>query len=142
MHNLFDLLAYTPDLTRVYFAKTISPGFREMIMLTVASTNDCHLWTNAHSRFGRIAGLTDKEINNIGHLKRENIDEKVWIALIWVRNYLLFEGNLPDKSVEDNFYKTYSLNEQKAIFATLKLMLFFNMLANLFDKKGSRLLKI
>lgn len=43
MHNLFDLLAYTPDLTRVYFAKTISPGFREMIMLTVASTNDCHL---------------------------------------------------------------------------------------------------
>jgi hypothetical protein len=43
VHNLFDLLAYTPDLTRVYFAKTISPGFREMIMLTVAGTNDCNL---------------------------------------------------------------------------------------------------
>jgi hypothetical protein len=55
---------------------------------------------------------------------------------------MLFEGSLPDKSVEDNFYKTYSLSEQKAIFATMKLMLFFNMLTNVFDKKGSRLLKI
>lgn len=43
IHNLFDLLFYTPDLIRVYVAKTISPRFRELIMLTVASTNDCHL---------------------------------------------------------------------------------------------------
>jgi hypothetical protein len=66
----------------------------------------------------------------------------VWIALIWVRHYMLYEGNFPDKNVEDNFYKTYSQREQKAIFATLKHMLFFNMLTNVFDKKGSRLLKI
>jgi hypothetical protein len=40
-HNLVDLLTYTPDLMRVYFGRAISPGFREMIMLTVASANDC-----------------------------------------------------------------------------------------------------
>jgi hypothetical protein len=64
------------------------------------------------------------------------------MALIWARHYVLFEGDFPDKSVEDNFYRTYSVNEQKAVFATLKLMHFFNMLTNVFDKKGSRLLKI
>jgi hypothetical protein len=42
LHNLFDLLTYTPDLIRVYFGRAISPRFREMIMLTVASTNDCN----------------------------------------------------------------------------------------------------
>jgi hypothetical protein len=42
LHNLVDLLTYTPDLIRVYFGRAISPGFREMIMLTVASTNDCN----------------------------------------------------------------------------------------------------
>jgi alkylhydroperoxidase/carboxymuconolactone decarboxylase family protein YurZ len=42
MHNLFDLLTHTPDLIRVYFGRAISPGFREMIMLTVAITNDCN----------------------------------------------------------------------------------------------------
>jgi hypothetical protein len=43
LHNLMELLACVPELVRVYFGKTISPGFREMIMLTVASTNDCKL---------------------------------------------------------------------------------------------------
>ncbi len=42
LHNLVELLTYTPDLIRVYFGRAISPGFREMIMLTVASTNDCN----------------------------------------------------------------------------------------------------
>jgi len=27
----------------VYLGKVIAPGFREMIMLTVASSNDCYL---------------------------------------------------------------------------------------------------
>jgi hypothetical protein len=42
LHNLFDLLTYTPDLIRVYFGRAISPSFREMVMLTIASTNDCN----------------------------------------------------------------------------------------------------
>ena len=41
LHNLLDLLTYTTDLARVYLGRSISPRFREMIMLTVASTNDC-----------------------------------------------------------------------------------------------------
>jgi len=41
LSNLFELLTYTPDLARVYLAKSISPRLREMIMLTVASSNDC-----------------------------------------------------------------------------------------------------
>jgi hypothetical protein len=43
LHNLYDLITYTPDLIRVYLGRAISPRFREMIMLTVASTNDCNL---------------------------------------------------------------------------------------------------
>lgn len=43
VHNLFELISFTPDLIRVYFAKIISPRFRELIMLTVASANDCHV---------------------------------------------------------------------------------------------------
>jgi hypothetical protein len=43
LHNLADLLTYTPDLFRVYIGRAISPAFREKIMLTVAGSNDCHL---------------------------------------------------------------------------------------------------
>jgi hypothetical protein len=42
LHNLLDLLTYTSGLVRVYLGRSISPRFREMIMLTVASANDCN----------------------------------------------------------------------------------------------------
>jgi hypothetical protein len=44
--------------------------------------------------------------------------------------------------VDETFSRTYPPGEQKAIFATLKLMQFFNMLMNVFNKKGSRLLRM
>jgi hypothetical protein len=62
--------------------------------------------------------------------------------LHWARTYVLFEGDFPDKNVDEAFSRTYPPGEQKAIFATLKLMLFANMLMNLFSKKGSRLLRM
>jgi hypothetical protein len=48
----------------------------------------------------------------------------------------------PDKNVDEDFGRTYPPSERKAIFATLKLMMFFNMLVNVFNKKGSRLLRM
>lgn len=59
----------------------------------------------------------------------------------WARTYVLFEGDFPDKSVDEAFCRAYQPGEQKAVFATIKLMLFANMLMNLFSKKGSRLLR-
>ncbi len=92
-------------------------------------------------RFGRTAGLTRDEIGRIGRLDREGFDDRLWIALNWVRTWLLFEGTFPDRSVDDRFRTAYGPREQRDIFATVKLMMFFNMIMNLFDKRGSRLLK-
>jgi len=41
-HSLCGLLGHLPGICRVYAGRTVSPRFREMIMLTVASTNDCN----------------------------------------------------------------------------------------------------
>lgn len=78
---------------------------------------------------------------HLGRLEKENFDERQWTALNWVRTYILFEGDFPDSSVDENFRRTYPPGDQKAIFATLKLMLFFNMVFNMFSRKGSYLLK-
>ena len=59
----------------------------------------------------------------------------------WVRSYVLYEGEFPDGTVDAAFRAVCTPKEQKAVFATLKCMLFFNMLFNVFDRKGSRLLK-
>jgi hypothetical protein len=75
-------------------------------------------------------------------MKKEDFDEQFWVALSWARTYVLFEGSFPDESVDEAFRRAYSTAERKAIFATLKLMLFFNMLMNVLDRRGSRLLKM
>ncbi|HPI93484.1 MAG TPA: hypothetical protein PLT09_10070 [Deltaproteobacteria bacterium] len=78
---------------------------------------------------------------HLGRLERENFDELQWAALNWVRTYILYEGDFPDSSVDEKFRSAYPLGDQKAIYATLKLMLFFNMMCNMFNRKGSYLLK-
>ncbi len=93
-------------------------------------------------RFGRTAGLEKGEIRNLARLEKEDFDGRTWVALSWVRTYVLFEGDFPDSDLDETFRSAYPPGEQKAVFATLKLMLFFNMLMNVFDRKGSRLLRM
>jgi len=52
------------------------------------------------------------------------------VALQWVRNYLVYEGNPPDAEIAREFANLYSPKEQVSIFAIFKLMFFFNMLVN------------
>ncbi|MEW6080130.1 MAG: hypothetical protein AB1724_20155 [Thermodesulfobacteriota bacterium] len=40
-YRLFDLTRYAWPLARVYGLRTISPGFREKIMITTALANNC-----------------------------------------------------------------------------------------------------
>lgn len=63
-------------------------------------------------------------------LTPEKFDYKEWVALQWVRNYLVYEGNPPDAEIAREFENCYSLKEQVCIFAIFKLMFFFNMLVN------------
>ena len=43
LFRLLDLLQYSGDIAEVYLKKTISPAFREKIMLTSAIANNCHM---------------------------------------------------------------------------------------------------
>ena len=42
LHNLINLIGYTPDIIRVYAGRSLSPRLREMIMLNVSIIDDCH----------------------------------------------------------------------------------------------------
>jgi hypothetical protein len=63
-------------------------------------------------------------------LKQEDFDYREWVALQWIRNYILFEGDMPDSKLVGEFKRLYSKKEQVRIFALVKMMLFSNMLSN------------
>ncbi|MEW6080131.1 MAG: hypothetical protein AB1724_20160 [Thermodesulfobacteriota bacterium] len=64
------------------------------------------------------------------NLSRDHLDHREWVALQWVRTYLVFAGNFPDPDLSAEFDRLYSPEERVSIFAVFKLMLFFNMLMN------------
>ena len=68
-------------------------------------------------------------------LKPENMEHREWVALQWLRTYLLFEGVFPAKKLPVEFKQLYSSREQTAIFGTFKIMFFFNMLSTTFLKE-------
>ena len=43
LHNSFELMKYTGTLLGVYTVRTVSPEFREKIMLTTTFANDCYV---------------------------------------------------------------------------------------------------
>ncbi len=48
----------------------------------------------------------------------------------WIRDYIVFEGDFPNRESAREFEQMYSKKEQVCIFALIKMMLFSNMLGN------------
>jgi len=88
----------------------------------------------AHQRFGRIAGLSDKEMKDLVDLSPDRFARRERVALQWVKTYLLYEGAMPDPVLNTDFEGLYASTERVDIFAVFKLMLFFNMLASTIRK--------
>ena len=135
LYSLIDLLRYTLPIFMVYVFKTIPAKFREKIMIATALGNSCNHWLAAHKRFGRVAGLTSQQIDDLVALNPENFEHREWIALQWLRTFLIFEGKFPDPQLNSEFEQLYSRREQVYIFSIFKGMFFFNVLATTFVKE-------
>jgi len=75
-------------------------------------------------------------MDNLKELKEGNFEHREWVALTWVRQYMLFEGDFPDPNIVSEFAHLFSSRERTDIVAAVKMIFFFNMLSNtLFQKK-------
>lgn len=69
-------------------------------------------------------------MKDLVELSPDRFDRREWVALQWVKTYLLFEGAVPDPALAGEFENLYLPTERVEIFAVFKLMLLFNMLMN------------
>ena len=69
-------------------------------------------------------------MDGLRELSPDVLDHREWTALQWVRQYLTYDGAVPDQALAGEFERLYSAAERTGIFAVFKLMFFFNMLAN------------
>ena len=74
--------------------------------------------------------MSDRDIDVIVGLRQEDFDHREWVAMRWMRDYFLFEGDIPDRELVSEFERIYSPKERTKIFAVGKWILFANTLNN------------
>ena len=88
-----------------------------------------------HSRSGRRAGLTDENIEELEVLDPSDFDHRQWVALMIVRDWVIFDGELPDEELVEEFETLYTEKEQKDIMALMEVQFFANRWNNTFNGK-------
>lgn len=124
-----EVLTYFIPIFEIYFLRKMDPGFREKIMLVTTIANECEICGVIHKRFGRLAGLTDEEMRELETLDSANIGSDDRIALMWVRSYLDFEGEVPE-SVSIELKETFDEGERRRIYAAMIGIFYANLWSN------------
>lgn len=113
----------------------MDPAFREKVCLTVTWANRCRACMAVHSRWGKSAGVKEEEISELETLDPARFEHREWVALMYARDYILFDGRLPDEEIVKEFEKLYSGRERADILAMIKIMDFANRFNNTWDRE-------
>lgn len=120
----------------VFFSSgRMDPAFREKICLTVTWANRCRACMAVHSRWGKSAGVKEGEISELETLDPARFEHREWVALMYARDYILFDGRLPDEEIVKEFEKLYGGRERADILAMIKIMDFANRFNNTWDRQ-------
>ncbi len=128
-HHLRELAQLGRPLASTYLLRTISPAFREKVMLVTAMANACRWCTWAHSRFARAAGLSEIELKALIALDPRDFPRREWVALAWVRAFMENAGEVPAE-LDEEFRAILTPQERACVLASHKAMFVFNLTAN------------
>jgi AhpD family alkylhydroperoxidase len=77
-----------------FFLRGERARFRERIFLTVTLANHCGTWLSAHSRLGKLAGLTPEDIDGLRDPATAGLGSDLRSALIYVLHLVETDGEL------------------------------------------------
>ena len=115
-------------------------SFREKIILTVSYANEGRYFITAHRLYGRLAGLTDKEMDKLINLKPQDFDRKEWIALKYAKEVVSKEKKEIDSKIYKELKDRYSGDEVNTINEIINMINFTTRAGNTFDMLLYRLL--
>jgi len=120
----------------VFFSSgRMDPAFREKVCLTVTWANRCRACMAVHSRWGKSAGVKEEEISDLETLDPARFEHREWVALMYARDYILFNGQPPDPEIAREFQDHYNEKERGDILAMIKMMDFSNRFNNTWDRE-------
>ena len=113
-------------------SKTISPAFRERLMLAVTAVYGCRYCSYFHARQGLKSGIDSEEAVALLAGNQDRCPPEEAIALLYAQHWAESNAN-PDVEAIERLEKTYGVETVKAINLTLRMVRVGNLAGNLLD---------
>lgn len=129
--NMMRVMANSPAVLEGYlnFSGALSKGrlsarLREQLALTVAQANTCDYCLSAHTALGKLAGLSEAEIN--ASLQSRADEAKTAAALQFARRIVVSSGEVSDAEVSAVRQAGFDDAEIAELIANVSLNIFTN----------------
>jgi uncharacterized peroxidase-related enzyme len=133
---MFRALGNSPAAMSAYVAfggamagSTLPVAVREQVSIAVATASDCRQCMEAHTRYGREAGLSDAELDAARRF--ESADPLASAALAFARQVKDRHGHLPDEAIDAARAAGIDDAQMVDIAALVAINLFTNYVNNL-----------
>jgi AhpD family alkylhydroperoxidase len=101
-------------------SKSISPEFRERLMLAVTEVNQCRYCSYAHTKMALQSGLSPEEIKRILTHDVQNCPEEEIPGILFAQHWAETDGH-PDQEVQKRLENHYGSTKSEMIWIILRM---------------------
>ena len=112
--------------------KSLSPAFRERLMLAVTGVNQCRYCTFVHTRAALRSGVAKSELGGLSKGMFDGAPEEERTALVYAQHWADTKG-CPDPEAVARLKATYGAEMADRIEATISFICLNNLCGNTFD---------
>ena len=111
---------------------SISPAFRERLMLAVTAVDGCRYCSYFHARQALKSGVTQEEISRLLSGDVDDYPEEEAVAVIYAQHWAESDAH-PDPEAVRRLQQTYGVEKTEAIHLMLRMIRLGNLLGNSWD---------
>lgn len=111
---------------------SVSPAFRERLMMAVTSVNACRYCARFHAQVALTTGISRAEIDQILEGEFNHAPEHEFPALLYAQHWAETNAQ-PDPAARAQFVQVYGDDTARAIERVLRMIRIGNLTGNTFD---------
>ncbi len=111
---------------------TLSPAFRERLMLAVTAVNGCRYCSYFHARQALTTGISDAEIQSLLNGVVADCPQEEALGVLYAQHWAEMEGK-PDQAVRQRLVRAYGDARAAEIELALRMIRMGNLLGNTWD---------
>mgnify|MGYP000243991520 CR=1 FL=1 len=132
IQEINDLMSRYGEIRQLIHEKTLSPAFRERLMLIVTEVNECRYCSYAHAQMALEEDISKEEIRALKQGTLSEFPDEQMPAFLYAQHWAETDGD-PDDSARERVIEEYGETVLGQIELAMEMIRTANLLGNTFD---------